>query len=118
MSYKEIAEREEENTGRVFLYVEGERLAAYELSAFVVGQLFPHLRLYVSLNPGSPSRLLKVTLPFDLVLESTMYPLAVSDDFAEMTFSEIPESTQSAWRNEFEDYKREVLGINKMLCNK
>lgn len=115
MSYNEIAEREKENTDRVFLYVEGERLAAYELSAFVIGQLFPHLHLYVSLNPECPLKLLKVTLPFDWVLESTMYPLAVSDDFAEMTFPEMPESTRSTWRNEFEDYKREFLGINKIM---
>lgn len=114
MDYKEIVESEKRNAGHMFLYVESDKLVAYDLSAFVLKQLFPKLRLFPVKLPGdSSSRLLKMVLPFDWVLENTEYPLSVSDERAEMTSPGIPESVRAAWKRDFEVYKNSILGVNK-----
>ena len=110
MNYKEIEEKEKENAGRMFLYVEEEKLVAYELSAFMLKQLFPQLRLFmVTASEECPLKLLKIVLPFELALENTDYPLAVSDYYAEMTSAAIPESVRSALKRDFELYKKKMF---------
>lgn len=115
MNYKEIAEMEKKNAGRVFLYIEGEKLVAYELSAFVVKQLFPHLHLFTVLEAEGTLMLFKIILPIDMVLENTEYPLAVSDYLAEMTTPNVSESERSAWKRDFEVYKINNIGVKNVL---
>lgn len=110
MDYKEIEKKERENVGRMFLYVEENKLVAYELSAFMLKQLFPQLRLsFVVDSEECTLKLLKIDLPFELALENTEYPLAVSDYYAEMTSMTIPESIRSAWKRDFEVYKKKMF---------
>lgn len=110
MNYTEIEKKERENVGHMFLYVEDGKLVAYELSAFMLKQLFPQLRLsFVMASEECRLRLLKIDMPFELALENTEYPLAVSDYYAEMTSATIPESVRSAWKRDFEVYKKKMF---------
>lgn len=105
MYYNEIMEYEKENQGRVFLHLEEGSLVAYELSAYVVKQLFPHLRLSVLKNTADSLNLLRIVLPLDPVLESAEYPLSVSNNYIEMQMPGISSATLAAWKSEYEDYK-------------
>lgn len=107
MELNECIERERTNPGRVFLYLEGETLRAYELSAYIAKQCFPQLRFSTIIDRTCGMRLMTVVIGVETMLECTQFPLAVNDKFCEMTLPEATHSMRLQWKVDFSTLKEE-----------
>lgn len=75
---------EKVNSGRVYLYVTGRVLKAYELSAFILTRCFPDIELSEEINRQTTSTLYAASVDVDFVTENEDYQIWVDNDCIEM----------------------------------
>lgn len=98
--------REKVNSGRVYLYVTGRILKAYELSAFILTRCFPDIELSEEIDRRSTSIIYASSVDVDFAVGNEAYEIWVGNDYVEMRIldvmikSKIPE-----WIMEFEQMK-------------
>lgn len=107
MDITEQIKREEENQGRVFLYVVGTVLKAYELSAYILSKCFPDVDLVEEVDRRKVNVVYATAVDANFTSGDDDFQILVSDDYVEMKYyarkviEKMPE-----WINEFKNLKK------------
>jgi hypothetical protein len=109
-------QRERENPGRVYLYVFGQVLKAYELSAYILTRMFPDLEMVEEVDREKSDICYVTVIDAEFTLGNPDYAILVSDDMIEMECF-LPNVIESipVWIDEFRQLKESQHKKNYLL---
>lgn len=108
--------REKVNSGRVYLYVTGRILKAYELSAFILTKCFPDIELSEEIDRQSARIIYSIALDVDFAAGNEAYEIWVGNDCIEMKIFDVATKLKvPEWIVEFEQLKEQQRIENSSL---